>query len=70
MRKTIFLIVTVLFFFSCGTENSREHITSNLNLTPQLQSVNLKDGQLDLNPTQVVSFVFAMKRLSLFSKMC
>ena len=49
MRKTILLLVTVLLFFSCGTEKSGNNASNNLNLIPQPQSVNLKGGQLNLS---------------------
>ena len=49
MCKTILLLVTVLFFFSCGTEKSGNNASNNLNLIPQPQSVNLKGGQLNLS---------------------
>lgn len=48
MQKTIILIFSLLFVFSCGTE--KEYLSpSELNLIPQPQSVHLLKGELNIS---------------------
>ena len=49
MQKTLLLIISVLFLFSCETEKTEPLSTSHLNLTPHPQYVKLKGGELDIS---------------------
>lgn len=49
MQKTFLLLLSVLFLFSCTTNQKEVISTAHLNLTPHPQYVNLKGGELDLS---------------------
>ena len=49
MQNTLLLLVSVILFFSCGTEKSGTLSTADLNLIPQPQSVNLQNSDLDIS---------------------
>ena len=48
MRKSLLLLLSVLFLYSCGMEQTEKLSTSHLNLTPRPQYINLKSGELDI----------------------
>ncbi|NLZ94666.1 MAG: family 20 glycosylhydrolase [Bacteroidales bacterium] len=48
MRKSILLLLSVLFFYSCGIEEAEKLSTNHLNLTPHPQYISLKGGELDI----------------------
>lgn len=49
MRQSILLLVSLFFLLSCGAEKSSTVTSSNFNLTPHPQSVNLNGGQLEMS---------------------
>ncbi len=48
MRKSLLLLLSVLFLYSCGMEETEKLSTDHLNLTPKPQYIVLKTGELDI----------------------